>query len=129
MIVGHEGTITIAGGSAIDCVIASFEPAHEWDEHEFKIGTGTTTGFCAYNERLRGRLTFRPYKASAPAVPATPAPFAAIVTASFSNTGGAVKGRTNINGSYYYKGNWSPRYVAGEIVEVSMDVWQGESIP
>ena len=129
MIVGHAGTVSV-GGTPVACVVASFEPSHEWDEHEHKTALGITGGFTGYNERIRGRLTFRPYHASVPAVPATPAPYAAVAIAGFSLTaGGTAAGRSYINGNYIYKGNWSPKYAAGEVVEVSLDVWQGESFP
>ena len=129
MIVGHAGTLSV-GGSTVDCIIATFEPTHEFDEFEFKDGVGELQGLHACNERLRGRVTFRPYKTSGPAVPATPAPYAAVVLAGFSLTaGGSQAGRSYINGNYIYKGNWAPRYVAGEIVEVSLDVFACAAFP
>lgn len=129
-VIGHGGTVTPLGGSAIECIIASFEPTHEWDTTEIMDGGGELTGLDARNERLVGRLTCQPYKsAGAPTLYTTPAPYTTIVLAGFAENDGTTAGRSAINGRYYYKGNFSYKEALGAVVEFSMDLWQGESIP
>lgn len=129
-IIGHAGTLSV-GGSSVDCDIASFNPTHEFDVQEHRDGAGEVMGLSAIDERITGTLTFRPSKATAITVSAPPVPFAAIVLAGFAaaDTPGTAKGRSYINGKYIYDGGWSVRNVAGEILEITLRVWQGENFP
>lgn len=127
-IVGHSGTLAFGGGSAVDCDVISFEATHEFDQLSLKNGVGSTVGKFGYNERITGRITIRPSASSSPKMFATPEPLSTVALSGFEpDETGDVEGRNYINGTYIYRGNWAPRYVSGEPVEVSFDVYQGGS--